>query len=129
MTIKTILFAAAMVVSAASAMAADPVCTGSVATVRISKLTPTGTMAGFEKAIADHAAWYKSHGDATQVVFVQNADKLVSVTIHPSSAAKMPEADDAYKTFVKEYNANSEIVLSGSACLTDAEALYKKQHQ
>ncbi len=129
MKYKAILFAAASVLAVAAPAAADSVCSGPVATVRVSKLTPNGTLAGFEKAVSDHQAWYKSHGDATQIVFAKSEGKLISVTFHPDQNAKMPDIDDAYKAFRDEYSANSEIEVSGTACLTNAEALYKKQHQ
>lgn len=34
----------------------------SPAVIRLSKLKPGGTMDGVREAVADHAAWYKSHG-------------------------------------------------------------------
>jgi len=121
--------AATLLAVTGASLAADS-CPGQVATVRISKLI--GTLDGFNKAVQDHQAWYKSHGDNTYVVVVPPAgptpDKIISLTIHPDPATQMPKPDGDYKAFVKEYSENSEILLSGTACLTDEEARAKKQN-
>jgi hypothetical protein len=128
---SAVLLSAALLAFAAApvALAADSACAGQVATVRISKLSPTGTLDGYKKAVADHQAWYTAHNDPTKIIFSESGDQLISVTIHPDPKTPMAAPDAAYKAFVAEYNANSQIVVSGSACLTDAEAQYKKQHQ
>src|SRR5262249_1080447 len=48
---------------------AGPRCEGDPTIVRISKITPTGTMEGFMKAVEAHLAWYRSHGYKDNLIY------------------------------------------------------------
>jgi hypothetical protein len=117
--------------SAVCAQADDPaaLCKGQIAIVRLSTLTPSGTQAGFEKAVADQQAWYKSHGFTanrliTQPVIAQDpktkdwtVSKSEFLSLHlnppPMSAVR---GDAAYQAFVQEFRANSQIVSDKTVC-------------
>jgi hypothetical protein len=134
-TMKLILLAAA----AAAAFVALPataqtVCPAgsSVAIIRLSKLTPGGTMEGARQAAADHAKWYGSHGYAgDKIVFApalsydRASDKASLApdqfyTFH-IKATDVPndKHDAAWASYVAEYNKNSTIVSTGLACMPD----------
>ena len=103
---------------------------GQIVVVRLNTLTPSGTQAGFEKAIADQEAWYRSHGFTanrliTRPVIVQDPktkDWTVSkgefLSLHlnppPISAVK---ADAAFQAFVQAFRANSQLVADKTVCL------------
>src|ERR1700753_962199 len=67
--IAGICLAALTALPAAAAVCAN----GQIAIVRVSTLKATGTRAGFDKAVADQIAWYRSHG--------LNANKIVSADV------------------------------------------------
>src|SRR5438034_10749585 len=109
--------------SISSAAMAQGLCPngGEVAVVRLSKLKPSGSMAGFEKAVAAHARWYASHGyrqdrlvTAPVVAFDRKAKRNTVVkdqilTIH-YNAQTVPQTkrDKAWDDYVALYKANSE---------------------
>jgi hypothetical protein len=106
---------------------------GEIAVVRMSTLVPGGSRDGFDKAVGDQLAWYRSHGFTqnrlvTAPVIVQDAvSKQWSVspaevfTLHinppPIDAVK---PDDAYRAFVAEFRKNSAIASERTICLKDA---------
>jgi len=113
-----------------------PVCNGHPAIVRISKLSPTGTLAGLAKAVADHQAWYNSHGSpATRVLLASvtpsgaGVAEVVTLNIDPALPTERAPVDDAWKAYVKEYSDNSIIEWTGLTCLTDDEAKAKAASQ
>ena len=62
---KLALMAGACLLVATPALAATPtdLCkTGQLVIVRTSKITPTGSKVGFQKAVRDNQAWYRAHG-------------------------------------------------------------------
>lgn len=115
---------------AGSASAAAYCPSNNVTIVRISKITPGGTMEGFKKAIADHRAWYQSHGYkadefiAAPVLKYDEATKDLMVapnevmTFH-THAGPVPKAkqDAAWAAYVAEYRANSEIASETIVCM------------
>jgi hypothetical protein len=110
-------------------MPMPPTCNGHPAVVRLSKLSPTGTLAGLQKAVSDHQAWYANHGAKTKVIFApvsaSNSGEFISITIDAQAGADRPPADEAWDAFVKEYDDNTVIEWTGLTCLTDAEAKSK----
>ena len=112
-----------------SAFAADACAAGGVTIVRISKITPTGSMAGFEKAVADHAKWYADHGlkdvivaapilkyDAASKSLVKVGDQEMTFHMH-STPVPMDKHDAAWNAYVAEYRANSDITSETMACM------------
>ena len=113
------------------AAAADKVCAkGQVAIIRVSTLKASGTRAGFDKAVADQIAWYRSHGLTSNKIVTAEVIDLASgtptlsskeiITIHydpPASQGKQPQRDAGYDAFVKEFRDNSDIATEKSVCL------------
>ena len=113
---------------AADAPAACP--SGNIAIIRISTITPKGTIAGFEKAAADHAKWYASHGykedqvvaapvllfDAATSKLSKSPDTVISFHYH-SHDVPQDKHDKAWDSYVAEYNANSEIKSTTLVCM------------
>ena len=126
---KAIIAATALLaVSALPAFAADKVCNGEAAVIRVSTLK--GTRAPFEKAVTDQIAWYKAKGITTNRIVTANVINMASgkpvvsttevMTIHynpPGATGTQPAADDAYKAFVKEFRDSSDIAVEKTVCL------------
>jgi hypothetical protein len=105
-------------------------CEGRRATVRISELTPNGTVKGFMDAVAAHKAWVFSHGlTKDEIIAVpvivrdekthaqSYSDKQFwSIHIHGSSGPG-PKHDEAYDAFVKMYRDHSDIKSAYDICL------------
>ncbi len=101
---------------------------GQPAVVRVSKIIPGGSMAGFMEAARDHATWYKSHGFKTvqfvAPILVYNPatrsmmqSKTEVMTIRTGSADVPREKQDAaWAAFVAKYRANSTISSETRAC-------------
>ena len=115
----------------ASGQATPDVCpTGNYEVVRHSQLKPGATLAGFAKAVSDHAAWYASHGYAKdgfswgQVVEMDattHAPRLQPneiVSVH-SNAADVPKDrhDAGWAAFAAEYAAVSTITSTTVLCM------------
>ncbi len=124
------IFAAGLVLAASAlpAFAADKVCNGEVAIVRVSTLK--GARAPFEKAVADQVAWYKAKGITTNRIVTANVIDLSSgkpmvstkevMTFHynpPAASGTQPAIDDGYKAFVKEFRDSSDIAVEKTVCL------------
>jgi hypothetical protein len=113
---------------AADAPAACP--SGNVAIIRIRTIAPKGPIAGFEKAAADHAKWYASHGynedrivaapvllfDAATSKLRKSPDTVISFHYH-SHDVPNEKHDKAWDAYVAEYNANSEIKSTTLVCI------------
>ncbi len=126
------LCAAALIASSAGALAAGPCKTGTPTIVRVSTIKAGGTRAGFDKAAMDQAKWYKDHGitaneiTEAEVVDMKSGSLVPSatevMTLHynpPALVGKQPAVDDAYKAFVAEFRANSDITVEKLVCLPD----------
>lgn len=95
--------------------------------MRVSKLKPGGSMAGFAEAARDNAAWYASHGMKgekflTAPVYEQaDGEAKPSVTrvmtIHVYGGVTQPKHDAAWDAFVTKYKANASIESETRACL------------
>jgi len=119
-----------LIVGVAAMLAAGAVqaaCPGELVSMRVSKLKPGGSMAGFAEAAKDNAAWYASHGlkadrFLTAPVYEQaDGEARPSVTrvmtIHVYGGTTTPKKDAAWAAFVAKYKANSTIESETRACL------------
>ena len=112
-----------------------PACVGNFATVRVSAITPTGSMEGFMKAVAAHREWYRSHGQGDHEIFVArivvrdettraqsySAKEVMTYHVHPTSSQPEPQHDAAYDAFVKLYRDNSDIKQQYNICMPKPE--------
>jgi len=136
MKIATALGAASAVLCAAAPVAANAAASakalcpsGQLVIVRTSQIKPGGSKAGFDKAVADNQAWYRSHGVTgnTQVGgavltfdkasgWSTSPDMVATVHLNPPGGSG-PQADAAWDAFVAEYQANTNLVTQTMICL------------
>jgi hypothetical protein len=128
-----LLLASLVVPATVAAQNAVPACDGRLAIVRLSEITPTGTAAGFMKAVAAHKEWYASHGlkdeifsariivrDETTHAASYSEKQFLTFHIFPSNTpAQEPTHDAAWDAYVKIYRENSEIKTSYQICMPD----------
>lgn len=107
-----------------------PCPSGNIAIIRISKIAPGGSMAGFDKALADHAKWYADHGfgedriteapvlmfDPVAKTLGRSADTVMTFHMHAHDVP-MEKHDKAWDAYVAEYRANSVIQTETVACM------------
>ena len=125
---RAALLSALLAMGAVGARAAAVCPNGDVATLRMSTLTPSGTMAGLAKAVADHQKWYRDHGYADRILLahVLTLDKASGalaaspnqvITFHLRSLEVPKETHDAaWDRFVAEYRANSGVTSETTIC-------------
>ncbi len=115
---------------ATPASAADLCPSGDVAKMRISKVTPSGSMAGIEQAVADHDKWYADHGftedriilapilvyDAANKAMRVAPDQVMTIHMHSHEVPK-DKRDAAWDAYVAEYKANSDVASETVVCL------------
>ena len=123
-----ILFTLATLTMSAPLLAQANACPGGQpATVRVSRIIPTGSMAGFSEAARDHAAWYKSHGIATTqfvapvLAYNPSTKSLMQsktdvMTVRVGAPDSTEKHDAAWAAFVAKYRSNSTIVSETRAC-------------
>jgi hypothetical protein len=114
---------------------AMPACDGAMAIVRLSEITPGGSMDKFMAAVAAHQAWYTSHGFPDDLIYVTHvivrdpatksysySDKQI-LTYHfmPKTNAAEPKHDDAWDAYVKLYQATSTIKEGYLTCVPTAD--------
>lgn len=136
---KSLIIAAALVASPIMAQGANNgspamMCAdgGTMMVTRVSKLTPTGTRAGYAAAVKGHQAWYAKVGLKNVIISspVFNSDGGVSdnefASIHlferkviprETILKNWPDADKAWSAYVKLYRDNSVIVNEAHSCL------------
>jgi hypothetical protein len=128
--VTPIILTAGLAATVAPAAAQNVCPSGDVSIVRINKLTATGTMAGFEKAVADHKKWYADHGyakdqiiaapvliyDRTTGMMKKSPDMILSFHNHSTDVPKEKQ-DAAWTAYVAEYRANTDIVTETAACM------------
>jgi hypothetical protein len=128
-TLAAFVSAGALIALTANTAHAAPVCpNGDVATLRTSMLTPTGSMAGLAKAVADHQQWYRAHGYADRILLapVLTLDRASggmvaspnqAITFHLRTV-EVPKAkhDAGWDAFVAEYKANSTVTNETTVC-------------
>ncbi len=117
---------ASIALTASAAHAASVCPNGDIATLRTSTLTPSGTMAGLSKAVADHQKWYRDHGYADRILLahVLTLDKGAmvassnqAITFHLRAQEVPREKHDAgWDAFVAEYRANSTVTNETTIC-------------
>ncbi len=117
----------------AAAKPANDLCAGgTMMTLRISKITPNGTMAGFLEAVKEQNAWYKSHGftenhqDVARIIDLDPTTRAPAVsqteamTLHwsPPGMGASGQKDEAWDAFVAKFRANSTIETEKHVCVT-----------
>ncbi len=128
--IKAIV-ATVLLAGATAAQAAGPCGDGTMATLRESKLTATGTKAGLMEAFADHKAWYAKAGltdsftmgpalDPAKGGMRASETRFVSLHVY---GAKEPKRDAGWEAFVAKYKANSSIGTEVRFCLPKGATL------
>ena len=121
------LIVAALLVTTTAASAQAPGCAGQFVGMRVSKLKPGGSMAGFTEAVKANQAWYAAKGfkddKITQApVFertggVDKPSVTKVVTFHVYGATPGWKKDAAWEAFVAKYNENSSIESDVKMCL------------
>ena len=103
---------------------------GQIAVLRISKIIETGSRSGFDQAMADQLAWYRSHGfttnrlvtanvivqDPKTKVWSKSATEVLSLHINPPPMAAI-KPDAAWTAFVSEFRSSSIVESERTACL------------
>ena len=120
---------AALGVLAVTAVSAQsmPECKGQFEVIRMDQIKP-GKMDAFRKAVADHQAWYKSHGAKDKIIFARiitpgaapayAPDQAMSVHIETEAGGDLPH-DAAWGAFVAEYKDSSTVTSTTIACVED----------
>jgi len=99
---------------------------GELTRIRLSKIKPGGTLAGFRDAVAAHTRWYKAHGYrieqriAPVVTFGKakaGASGLEVMTFVSSADVPREKRDAGWNAFVAKYRANSEIERETIVCM------------
>ena len=129
---RTVLTVAALTLLATAATAQAPTgplgglsCSGKAVTIRYGTIKP-GKAALFKKAVADHQAWYRAHGNGTTVetvrVTTRSGTKLIfddgaALTIVTYDPKPQPAHDAAYDAFVGEYRDSQDLKEEHRGCL------------
>lgn len=99
---------------------------GEVTRIRLSKIKPGGSMAGFDQAVAAHTAWYKSHGyrmvqRIAPVLVNANGKQQVSpdevMTFSSGDSVPREKHDAGWEAFVAKYRANSQVEKETTVCV------------
>ena len=99
---------------------------GELTRIRLSKIKPGGSLAGFKEAVAAHTRWYKAHGYrieqriAPVVVFAKgkgSATPQEVMTFATSDDVPRDKHDAAWNAFVAKYRANSDIERETIVCM------------
>jgi hypothetical protein len=99
---------------------------GELTRIRLSKITPGGSMAGFRDAVAAHDRWYKAHGYrieqriAPVVTFARGKAAAASqevMTFATSDDVPREKRDGGWNAFVAKYRANSQIEKETIVCM------------
>lgn len=113
---------------------AAPPCDGDVAVLRLTELTPNGTMAGYLKAVAAHLGWFHSHGyandemvvaqvmveDATTHQLTYSKNRVLSIHMRPPFMGGSTGHDAGWDAFHDLYRKNSNIVTAYNICIPTA---------
>ena len=130
-----ILMATALLGVGVSACAAPSTCDGQLVSMRVSKLKPGGSMAGFADAVRANQAWYASHGmkddRITSAPVFETVDKTMKpsvtsmVSFHIYGASDTFKRDAAWDGFVAKYKANASIESETRMCLPKGTLVLK----
>ena len=110
---------------------AAPPCDGDVANVRLTEITPTGTMQGYLKALDAHRAWYRAHGFTGNDIFAARVmipepgtktlkyseTQVLAFHIRPPFMPGSTGHDPAWDAFHQLYRENSIIKTSYNICM------------
>jgi hypothetical protein len=100
-------------------------------TIRLSRISPGGSMAGFRKAMADQKAWYAAHKLPDRLFMAPVVTRVggrplvsdreaMSFHVHLADRAKpFPAKDAGWNAFVAAFKANSQIESTSYVCLPD----------
>jgi hypothetical protein len=129
-----------------SAMRSGPVCKDNeqAAILRVSRILPTGTRAGFDEAVREHQAWYRKSGvtdnfQTTMSIMIPTGEKgrlepakdiVVTLPVNPPGRIE-PSADPAervqrkaeWDSYVAKYKTNSEILEMATVCVPNGTGL------
>jgi hypothetical protein len=119
--------------SAASTAAAMPACAGVLTMIRVSEITPAGSMDKFMEAVAAQKAWYAKNSPADMIfaskILVRDAatgvssysDKtVISYHFYGTNTMTPPKRDAGYDAFVKLFGETSTIKESTLTCIPQA---------
>ena len=129
---KPMLAAALMLLAAAPAFAEGACGADQLVTMRVSKLSASGTPAGFLDAVKDHKTWYASHGMKDDSFVTAPALVPAKGGLKPSASeyvtfhvygAKEPTHDAAWDAYVAKYKANATIDSEVRFCLPKGAAI------
>ena len=122
-----VLFVVAMLVSG-PVQAAELCPGGQLAVMRVSKIIPGGSMAGFREAARDHANWYRAKGlpvtQFTAPVMVYSAKakaqvasdrEIITVRLGKADVPRGKQ-DAGWAAFLAKYKANATIVSEMRTC-------------
>lgn len=99
---------------------------GEIARVRVSKIKPNGSMAGFNAAVADHVKWYRSHGykinqRVAPVIIYKDGHAMASpdevLTYATGDNVPREKQDAGWKAYVAKYRANSDLESEHVVCM------------
>ena len=113
---------------------AAPPCDGDVAVLRLTELTPNGTMAGYLKAVAAHLGWFRSHGyahddmvvaqvmveDPATYQLTYSKNQVLSIHMRPPFMGGSTGHDAGWDAFHDLYRKNSNIVTAYNICIPRA---------
>lgn len=133
---RSIILAAAAALVLPGAVVAQPrpaaACSqGELTRIRLSKIKPGGSMAGFRDAVAAHTRWYRSHGfridQRIAAVMVSAKGKTQPspdevMTLATSDDVPREKHDAAWTAFVAKYRANSDIERETIVCMPEPGA-------
>jgi hypothetical protein len=99
---------------------------GELTRIRLSKIKPGGSIAGFRDAVAAHTRWYRDHGYRMEqriapVVLPskgkQGASSTEVMTFATSDDVPREKRDAAWNAFVAKYRTNSQIEKETIVCM------------
>ena len=111
-----------------------PQCKGQIAYLYLDRIKKGGSLKGLADAQTAHRAWYRANGitdnkivlapivatDEKTGAYKPSATEILVLHINPPLPKETPNAGDAsWKTYVAEYNANSQILRQWEVCLPD----------
>jgi hypothetical protein len=121
--------AAAVIMPNAATAQSKPAATcsqGELTRIRLSKIKPGGSMAGFRDAVAAPTRWYRAHGYrieqriAPVLVFAKSktgASPQEVMTFVTSDDVPRNKRDAGWSAFVAKYSANSDIERETIVCM------------
>jgi hypothetical protein len=130
----TLLLFSLLALHTAPALAQNklPACNGDIAIVRVSEITPGGTMKGFLDAATAHEAWYRKNGVKDNEIVVSRViekdektgamkyseKEVLTYHINPPDASRTPNRGDAdWNAYVKMYRDNSDLKSEYVTCM------------